>query len=111
MVFGFALSTVFVWVGLTWICWVVFRSSLRIVDLDDRPRFTSLSYTWEQGASWNSSSHNVLKEVPIGGEGSDTGIESVLGIPDETKRKIICDGQIAEVQPNLYRCVLQLRQT
>ncbi|KAI1121701.1 heterokaryon incompatibility protein-domain-containing protein [Nemania abortiva] len=85
--------------------------SLRVVDLDQRPRYTALSYTWELGASWKSTTYNFFRLSAMGEQGNDSKAEGLVGVADETKKKIICNNQVAEVQPNLYSCLLQLRQT
>ncbi|KAI3316672.1 heterokaryon incompatibility protein-domain-containing protein [Xylariaceae sp. AK1471] len=89
----------------------VMYCSLRVVDLEEHPRFTALSYTWELGASWKSTTYKILRPSWMGGQDNDSQDESLVGMADETKKKIICNNQVAEIQPNLYSCLLQLRQT
>ncbi|KAI1261723.1 hypothetical protein F5Y18DRAFT_191235 [Xylariaceae sp. FL1019] len=84
--------------------------TLRVVDLEDHPNFIALSYTWSQDASWTSTSYNLLREAWSGGQGSDPLAHSLVDQPDETKKRIICNHQVAEIQPNLYNCLLHLRQ-
>ncbi|KAI0967542.1 heterokaryon incompatibility protein-domain-containing protein [Xylaria arbuscula] len=84
----------------------ILYTTLRTADLASYPQYTALSYTWELGASWKSTTFNILRPY-VTGELDD---KSLVGVGDETKKRIICNNQIAELQPNLYACMLYMRK-
>ncbi|RDW56835.1 hypothetical protein BP5796_12902 [Coleophoma crateriformis] len=76
------------------------QCTLQVVDLDDKPtpEYVALSYTWEKDSSWwGLSMDPFLRSKKIG--------------PMKGTKKIICNGRVMMVLPNLYQALVQLRRT
>ncbi|RDW57635.1 hypothetical protein BP6252_13717 [Coleophoma cylindrospora] len=73
--------------------------TLQVVDLDGKPtpEYVALSYTWEQNSSWWGLSIGLFKRSKRG--------------PVKGTKKIICNGRVMMVLPNLYQALAQLRTT
>ncbi|KAI1495885.1 heterokaryon incompatibility protein-domain-containing protein [Biscogniauxia marginata] len=85
------------------------RCSLHPVNLDERPKYTALSYSWRKDKDWVDGAS--LAARGLWSSLKDDG-ESFWGENrEERTRPIFCDGKNMEIYPNLHNALLQLRRT
>ncbi|KAI0506673.1 heterokaryon incompatibility protein-domain-containing protein [Xylaria bambusicola] len=94
------------------------QCKLHVVDLQDRPKYIALSYSWERDGSWTKFAAGIAGS--IAGDGlRHMGIklpksEDKDGDADgdsKSKRVMLCDGKRFLIQPNLHDALLQFRRT
>ncbi|KAK1759091.1 heterokaryon incompatibility protein-domain-containing protein [Echria macrotheca] len=85
--------------------------SLSVVDLDDHPSYTALSYSWKRDINWLS-----IKEMnnfsPADLFFRHRSPAEVLANRNETPNPILCNSNCRlDIYPNLYDALIQLRKT
>lgn len=91
------------------------RCSLRVVSLDNCPKYTALSYSWMKDRPWTKDTFEAIFErMPLLSslvkdldDHNNENFRTSTG-PDKT---ILCDGQVIRIFPNLYDALLQLRES
>ncbi|KAH7407403.1 heterokaryon incompatibility protein-domain-containing protein [Cadophora sp. MPI-SDFR-AT-0126] len=90
----------------------IVRCSLKVVDLDSAPVYRALSYTWSlDGSPWArafrqvvaSDFFNPFTRRLLSRWGKSRG--------EKSRKLILCNSQVMEVQSNLYNALLQLRKS
>lgn len=90
----------------------ILRCSLRQVNLNDKPTYTALSYTWKQDPTLLGACYSMVKNVV---KTFLRGDEVKVDVPQDTgdlnrSKDIICNGKVTKIFPNLYNALVQLRR-
>ncbi|KAH8627395.1 hypothetical protein IG631_17163 [Alternaria alternata] len=90
----------------------IIRCSLRQIDLDSKPNYTALSYTWNQDTTWLRAAYFLIKSaIKDYRQGKDVKIKPMQNT-NELKRShmVICNGRVTKIHPNMYNALVQLRR-
>lgn len=90
----------------------IIRCSLRQIDLDSKPIYTALSYTWNQDTTWLRAAYFLIKSaIKDYRQGKDVKIKPTQNT-SELKRShmVICNGRVTKIHPNMYNALVQLRR-
>ncbi|KAI1085390.1 heterokaryon incompatibility protein-domain-containing protein [Whalleya microplaca] len=92
------------------------RCSLHTVDLNARPKYIALSYSWRRDKSLSSWVSDIPKGMFKNMTKAVLGNSKRISQPNtdegaETTQTILCDGKSMTVYPNLYNALLQFRQS
>lgn len=87
--------------------------SIRVVNLDENPKYTALSYTWRKQLSPLQVGASMLLEVA---KASYRGKQFDMEFPDaelelRTPKTILCNGKKISITSNLYDALPLFRQT
>ena len=90
----------------------IIRCSMRCVDLDDRPEYTALSYTWKLDHTVLSGGYAMAKSyAKTFLRGGDPRFEISQDTGEiRLSKEIVCDGNVIKISPNLYNALVQLRR-
>lgn len=89
----------------------VLRCSLRLVNLDQSPEFTALSYTWTKDLEWGRGLRSVAKDaIWKYMNGQRVNFNLMDHAPKQDTKVIVCNGEPIKVLVNLYDALLQLRR-
>lgn len=90
----------------------VIRCSLHQIDLDTKPSYTALSYTWNEDTTWFRAAYSLIKSaIKNYRQGKDIKLESTQNTSELKRSKlIVCNDRVTKIHPNMYNALVQLRR-
>ena len=87
--------------------------SVRVVSLDNNPKYTAISYTWrKQFSTLQAFTSTVLEIAQAGSQGIKPNFKTPMAERElRFKNTILCNGKKIDITPNLYDALLSFRQT
>lgn len=92
----------------------IISCSLRVVDLENAPKFKALSYSWGKDASWTQNTSDFFSSFSIKESNtrpSNDAIGSEEQPQDLATRVVLCNGRVMNIHQNLYDALVQLRKS